>query len=144
MTNTQRETALHDAIMNLIRADLDSVADLTSLSDLASYQLLNRIMHAASTNLTAALSFNTPDHPYYFSDSVYDEICAPTQTISLAQTVLTELFDVDVISDALISAFDDLITDVLLDLDDMIDDDEYLPTSIDDLISLYADDNPDD
>lgn len=137
-----RETDLHDVIMNLIRVDLNT-HDLTSLSDLPTYRLLNRIMYAASTDLTAALSFSTPDRPYYFSDSVFDEISAPTQTIALAQSALFELFNADNATDELISALDELITHVLPDIDDIIDDDDNIPTSIADLISLYIDADPD-
>lgn len=136
MTRDTRESDLHDAIMNLIRADLETTTDYTTLSDVATFRLVHSIMNNATDDLHNALNFSD-DRPFYFSDSVYDEICAPTQTIALCSTVLDHLFEHDTADNHtdLLAAIDDMITSVLIEIDDMIDDDDRLPTSIDELIS---------
>lgn len=135
-----RETDLHDAIMNLIRADLRATTDFTTLSDVATFRLVHSIMNAATDELHDALNFSD-DRPFYFSDSVYDEICAPTIIIALCSTVLDHLFNLDELTDdiaePLFAAIDELITNYLIVLDDMIDNDSYLPTSVDDLVSIF-------
>lgn len=132
-----RETNLHDAIMNLIRADLDATTDYTTLSDVATFRLVHSIMNNATDDLHDALTISD-DEPFYFSDSVYDEICAPTIAIALCSTVLDHLFNLDPDDDktALVAAIDELITDQLIIIDDMIDNDLHLPTSIDELVSI--------
>jgi len=129
-----RESVLHDAIMNLIRADLDRPRP-TTLADLPTFQLVHAIMRSANTDLTAALDIRVDDK-IYFSDSVYDEIRNPIYTLALARDAMSALFDE---SDDVLTVIDELITSILIDLDDILDDDDLVPASLDDLISALTD-----
>lgn len=126
-----REDALLSTIMRLIQAELRDAP--RSMSDNRVYHVVNEIARRANDDLHNALP--NDDMRYYMSDSVYDEITNAMTTLSLARDVMDLMFN-DASSVEIVDAITELIEDMLPTIDDLIDDEEYLPVGIEDLISI--------
>ena len=128
-----REDVLLNSIMRLIQAELRDAP--TNLRENRVYHLVNEIMRRATDELHNAMTSENDEMRYYISDDVYDEMRNPIFTLQLANEAMTLLFEGSS-SVELVDAMQELIENILLDIDDLIDNDNYLPVGMQDLINI--------